>query len=310
MVQTVRGPIEENELGYCQLHEHLIVRPGPATQMHPALLIDDEAKSAEELLRYYRVGGRSVLDAQPGGAGRDVHALKRLSEETSVNIIAVTGFHMPMFYPQGHWIFTQSKEQLRDRFYLELAWGTRDECSEYAQPIRAGAVKAAIGAEGPVGRTGERLWAAAAAAADAYVPLVMHTECGIGAVEAIKICVSAGMKPEKIVTCHVDRQATDYAIHEEIARTGVYLDYDTIARYKYHDDESEVQLILHMIKKGYTKQLLLAMDTTAQRLLSYGADVGLDFIIQTFLPALVRSGMPEALIQTIMTDNPARVFSG
>ena len=309
MIQTVCGQMDAKDLGYCQMHEHLIVREGPATQKFPALLIDDEAKSAQELARYFEAGGRSILDAQPGGAGRDAHALKRISETSQVNIISVTGFHLPMFYRSGHWIFTEPKEQLRDRFYLELTWGINDAGSEMLTPIRAGAVKAAIGEDGPVGRAGECLWAAAAAASDANVPLIVHTERGIGAVDAIKICASAGLKPEKVIVCHVDRQATDTRIHEEIARTGVYLDYDTIARYKYHDDASEVQLILHMIEKGYAERLLLAMDTTVQRLTSYGADVGLDFILRSFLPALRDAGVTENLIQTITVDNPARVFA-
>ena len=68
-------------------------------------------------------------------------------------------------------------------------------------------------------------------------------------------------------------QAADFGPHDAIAATGVYLDYDTIGRFKYHSDEEEVALLRHMCERGYTQRLLLSLDTTAQRMAAYGGDV-------------------------------------
>lgn len=306
-IMTVLGPISKEELGYCQMHEHIFVLPTPNSLKYPALEISDEEKSLQELIAYREAGGSAMLDAQPMEAGRDIAALKRLSQKSGVHIIATTGYHLPAFYEADHWIRTENAEQLYERFYAELSCGVKCEDGETVFP---GAVKSAIGAEGAVGQAEVCLRAAARAAAKADVPLIMHTEKGMGAVDAVRICVEEGMKSERIAVCHVDRQAADFAPHEAIAATGVYMEYDTIARYKYHDDESERQLIAHMIEKGYEDRLLISLDTTAARLKSYGDPEapGLDFLIRDFIPSLREAGLSEDTIANITVNNPANIF--
>ena len=194
-------------------------------------------------------------------------------------------------------------EALRDRFLEELQSGGAEG------GVLAGAVKAAIGNNGAEGRLEVCLRAAAGAAARAEVPLILHTEKGIGAAEAVHICEEEGLAPERVAVCHVDRQADDWAPHEEIARTGAFMEYDTIARYKYHDDESEIRLILHMLELGYADKLLLSLDTTAARLISYAPEApGLDFILRAFLPALSKAGVSAETLENITHRNPLRVF--
>ena len=137
-----------------------------------------------------------------------------------------------------------------------------------AQPtaFRAGLVKAAIPAEGAEGRYAVLLRAAARAAVRCGVPLMLHTERGENTLPALELCFRAGLTPERLIVCHVDRQAADFGPHDAIAATGVYLDYDTIGRFKYHSDEEEVALLRHMCERGYTQRLLLSLDTTAQRM--------------------------------------------
>lgn len=306
MVETVTGRISAGELGFCQPHEHLFVRRTPASEANPALRIDDEALSARELEAWRAAGGDTLIDCQPGGAGRDIHALRRLSEKTGARIVAVTGYHMPIFYPAGHWVFTEPVERLQERFLRELIEGATDDENE--PPVRPGAVKAAIGKDGPVGRFAACLRAAAGAAARAGVPLILHTEYGAGAVQAVAVCEAEGLDPARIAVCHVDRQATERTIHEEVVRTGAYLEYDTIARYKYHDDESEVRLIKHMLSLGYGDRLLMSLDTTAARLASYGGAPGLSFILRDFIPMLKGAGVSDAGIAAITSENPRRLF--
>lgn len=302
-IMTVLGAIDSSALGHCQMHEHIFVHATPASEKAPALKIDDENLSLRELKSYRAAGGAAILDAQPLAAGRDASVLAKLSKNSGVHIITTTGYHLPNFYPADHWVHTGSFETLRDRFLKELLEG----CEE-VKDVRPGAVKAAISNDGPSGRFETLLRAAASAAARANVPLIMHTEKGAGAVEAVKLCEGEGMNPARIAVCHADRQADDYKPHDEIAATGVFMEYDTIARYKYHDDESERRLILHMMEKGFADRLLISLDTTAARLRSYGSDIGLDFILKNFIPSLFEDGLTRAEIENITRNNPVRIF--
>lgn len=306
MVQTVLGGIPVSEIRHCQPHEHIIVRPGPATEENPSLLIDDEAKSLAELLAYKQAGGRSIIDCQPGGAGRDAGTLRRLSEKSGVHIVTVTGYHLPFFYPQNDFVFTADKQALSEHFLAELTQGIANH--DCQPPLLAGAVKAAIGGEGATGRFSVLLRAAAKAAAEAHVPLILHTERGIGAVEAVRLCEGVGLASEKILVCHADRQADDYSIHESIAATGAMLEYDTIGRLKYHSDDSEGRLIAYMLDRGYREQLLLSLDTTRDRLRSYGGTPGLCYLLESFLPLLRGFGLSQEDVEILTIANPARIF--
>ena len=177
-INTVTGPMESSALGFCQPHEHVFTAATPASEAYPALRIDDEARSAAELSDYRACGGQSVVDCQPPGAGGDPFALRRISASSGVRVISVTGYHMPMFYPRDHWIFADDAGALRERFLKDLLEGAAAPGEDGR--IRSGAVKAAIGREGPAGRFETCLRAAAGAAAEAGVPLILHTEAGAG----------------------------------------------------------------------------------------------------------------------------------
>lgn len=303
-LHTAGGSISVDALGHFQMHEHLFVAAGPGTDRFPALLADDVEKSAAEVKRFVELGGGGFLDAQPVDAGRNAAMLRRISLESGASIITVTGYHLPHFYPAEHWIHSEDEAALYARFHDELQNGCI-ECRE----VKPGAVKAALGKEGLDTRAQVKLRAAARAAADAGVPIVIHTEKGVGGVEAVALCKEAGLPLNRILICHVDRQAEDFAPHDAIAATGAMLEYDTIGRFKYHDDASEIRLIRHMIDGGHLSQLLLSLDTTNQRLSTYGGEIGLDYILTSFLPALRSAGFTEEEICTITHENPRRVFA-
>ena len=97
-------------------------------------------------------------------------------------------------------------------------------------------------------------------------------------------------------------------IAKTLCAEGAYLEYDTIGRFKYHSDEEEIRRIEEILDAGWVKRLLLSLDTTNRRMLSYGGDIGLNYLLQTFLPAMHRSGISEAVLERIMCKNPKEVF--
>lgn len=312
MVQCVAAILTPDNLGHCQIHEHIWVHPTPMSQKNPALAICDYSRSLEELRSYRAAGGNTLVDAQPIGAGRDGEMLRSLSRESGVNIIACTGFHLLGFYPDNSWLHSLDEEELYRLYLSELTEGMfRDRADGTLRPeertdIRAGMVKAAIPVQGATGRYETLLRAAARAAAEGGVPLMLHTEAGSQAVHAVRLCMDAGMNPGKIVVCHVDRRLDNLPIHQALAEMGVYLDYDTVGRFKYHDDAGEVALLAQMAP--WQEQILLSLDTTAARLTSYGGQIGLCYLLHTFLPQLRTAGIPEPTIRSFCERNCQHLF--
>ena len=313
-IQTVCGPAAAETLGHSQIHEHIFVRHTPMADKNPALELDDFDRPLAELNSCRQAGGTFLADAQPVAAGRDALALERLGRESGVLVTASTGYHLLGFYSETCWVHSLEEEDLYRLYRSELEegmlpWSTDPtRRPEEVTPVKAGLVKAAIPAEGATGRYETLLRAAARVAAACGVPLMLHTEKGAHAPEAVKLCFQMGVPPEKLVVCHVDRQAVDFAPHEAVAKLGVYLDYDTIGRFKYHSDREEVALIRHMTDKGWGERLLLALDTTAQRLASYGGEIGLCYVLNTFLPMLTDAGFTPEELKAFTCGNCRCVF--
>ena len=313
VITTVTGDIGPGELGFCQSHEHLWITGFPGT-VNPDLRIDDAEKSRAELERYRLAGGNALVDAQPAGCGRDALVLKTLSEQTAVRIIASTGFHKMIYYPGGHRIYRTGADGLTRIFLEELSQGmyaggeAPDAFPGPRTSCRAGQIKAALDA-GPFNPQYEKCFSAAAEAAkESGVPLMVHIEKGSDPLALADFLVKQGLAPDRLIFCHLDRAVADRAVHRELCRRGMYLEYDTIGRPKYHDDECEAGIILDMIRSGYAGQILLSLDSTGARLSSYGGSPGLDHILTRFIPLLRCRGVPETQIRAFFRENPARAF--
>lgn len=313
IIETVTGQIDDRRAGHCQPHEHVYITQTPALLSNPELRLNNLAASIKELELYKRAGGDTLVDANPLAAGRDALALKTASEVSGVQIIACTGYHIPVFYSKDHWIWDAPEEKLEDIFEKELTDGMfLGGCygwPNYQTDIKAGLVKAMLTQEGVSGRTRVLLRAAGRAAARTGTSLMLHTEYGKGALEAIQLLAEQGLAPERILICHVDRQVEDFTIHEQIARTGVFMEYDTITLFEFHDNESEIRMLRYMADRGFLDQILISTDPTADRLKSYGGRYGMEYILGTFIPRLRECGFTEEEIYRITRENPVRALS-
>jgi phosphotriesterase-related protein len=310
VIQTVLGDLPPGSLGFCQSHEHLWISRGYSSEINPALRIDDPEKSGAELRRYREAGGGAVVDAQPPGCGRDAETLRKISFASGVKIIASTGFHRLLYYPKDHWIYRYGAGELEAFFERELREGMYIDCDteppKKTSAVRAGQIKTALEAE--FSPPHERLFASAAKAArKTGMPVMVHVERDSDPVALAGFLEKQCLSPDRCIFCHLDRAAPDTETHRELARRGAYLEYDTIARYKYHDDEKELEIIRAMTEAGFEKQILCSLDLTRERLASYGGSPGLDYILKTFIPMLIERGL-ERETSLFFYENPARAF--
>ncbi len=313
-IMTVTGWQKPQALGFCHCHEHLMLSKGTSFARNPVLCMEDLEKSTEEVRRFLAQGGKTILEAQPGGCNRMEGALYQIAKATGANIVASTGFHKLIFYPENHWIRTISEEDFTRFLVHELSEGMyTDIDTEFhtdTVPYRAGILKTALDTEGltPVYR---RLFTAAARAAkETDVPLMVHIEQGSDPGALLDFLLEQGVSPKRLIFCHMDRSVEEPSYYTKILDKKVMLEFDTIGRFKYHGDEEEVELFVDLIRRGYEDQLLFSLDTTAARLKTYTPDgVGLDYILTTFVPALRAAGVTDAQICKISHDNCVRVFT-
>ena len=311
--QTVLGTIGREELGHCQPHEHIYIVGTIDQERCPLICMNNLPLSANELKLYAAKGGNTVVDANPLATGRDALALQDISRLSGVNVIATTGYHIPKFYPESHWIWTESEEALEDLFASGIQEGMFlggfYEKPEYRTNIRAGLVKAMITRDGMQDEWNRRcLRAAGRAAKKTGASIMVHTE-GKDELEMSDLLAGKiGLDTGSILVCHVDRQVEDLERHEKIAATGVFMEYDTITLFQFHNNADEIRMLRHMMDKGYTDQILISTDPETDRMKSYGSKVGIDYILEHFIPLLRQSGFTEEEITAVTRTNPAQAL--
>lgn len=313
-IVTVTGNITADKIGFCQFHEHLLVSRGKSYEINPDIYMDEVEKSAAETVLFKKVGGSTIIDAQPGGCNRMADGLEEISRKTGVNIICSTGFHKLMFYPEGHWIFDMPEAELAEFFTRELTVGVSNQCDTglpgKSQSQRAGIIKCALDRENLTPRYKELFRAAAKAAIATERTMMVHIEKDSDPVQLLDFLFSLGMKPEHLVFCHLDRAIADINIHKAIAKQGVFLEFDTIGRFKYHSDEYEIELMKELIREGYEDNLLFSLDTTRARMKSYCLEaVGLDYILNVFVNKMKKAGIMESQIRKMSNLNCIRVLT-
>lgn len=308
MIRTVLGDIPGDALGHAQCHEHLFIEKGVSFSVNPALCMDDSARSNAELLAYKKSGGRAILDAQPVYCGRMAGALADASSRSGVHIIATTGFHKTLFYEPESPIYQQNEQQLADTFISDVREGMLDVNGTRIN-ARAGVIKAALDERGMSPVYEKLLSAVIAAANETSAPVLIHTDPNTDVLGLVRLFLDAGVYADRIIICHLCRSKYDFSYHKEVLSTGAFLCYDSVNRLKYISHEQLIALILEMLSCGYEDQLLLSLDTTRERLKAYGGYMGLDYLLNTFIPMLRESGVPERAIASMTTKNAAQALS-
>lgn len=313
-IVTVTGKITADQIGFCQFHEHLLVSKGKSYEINPDIYMDEVEKSAAEAAIFKKAGGRTIIDAQPGGCNRMAAGLAEISKKTGVNIICSTGFHKLMFYPEGHWIFDMPEADLAGFFARELTIGVSDQCDTKlpgkSKSQRAGIIKCALDRENLTPRYEKLFRAAAKAAIATERTMMVHIEKGSDPLLLLDFLLSLGMNPKHLVFCHLDRAVADLEIHKAVAERGVFLEFDTIGRFKYHSDEYEIELMKDLIRAGYGDRLLFSLDTTRARLKAYCPEaVGLDYILNVFIGKMKEAGITDSQIEKISNQNCIRALA-
>jgi phosphotriesterase-related protein len=305
---TVTGPVRPEGLGITDGHTHTWIEPVPGTQ--PGLpVLDDQPAIVAELIEFHESGGGSLVDCQPGGCGRNGRVMRELSQASGVRIVGCTGFHLRRYYPADAWIYqpTTGLDDAKDYFAEEITVAMH-EAKHSVRPVRAGFIK--IACEEDINRVPAHLIEAAAQAGiETGVAIEVHTEKGADAEKIVHRFERHGLSLIRLVLCHMDKRP-DFALHAELARAGVTLEYDTFYRAKYQPEQNVWPLLEQMVAAGLAKQVIIATDMAeAAMWRRLGGEPGQKAFTGQILPRLQTLGFEPETIQHLMGKNIAGLLA-
>jgi phosphotriesterase-related protein len=334
---TVTGPISVDEMGITLPHEHVLLDmdwPGlwPDVSDRPDLvwepfsitnlgairrnymavrdnaILDDVIEMGEELAAFGAAGGGTLAEMTTLGLAPDPAGLAEVSRLSGVRIIAGTGFYTEETLTADEAALDAgSMHALMVRDLTEGFPGTG---------VKAGVI-GEIALSHPMTEVEARaLRAAARAHRDTGAAVCVH---GIS-MDAIEILKEEGADLSRVVACHQDGTTPERA--RPMADLGIYIEFDCFGHEFYCDngaydgdwpwyfssDTERVAGLTKMVDAGYVDQLLISQDICVKmQLKRYGA-YGYAHLLENVRPMLLRSGVTDDQIQTMMVRNPARLF--
>jgi phosphotriesterase-related protein len=287
--------------GAIDAHGHLWIDPVVNAADGAAPVLADEEQIVHELASFRAAGGAVVVDCQPSGCGRDLARLASISAATGVDVVASTGFHLPRYYPPGAWPWSARHEQVVKRFVDELVRGVPVEGRGV---VRAGVVKAAY--TGSRSDEAARLLACACeASARTRAALVVHTERGAGVEQLADLLAEHGVRPHRVVLCHVDKRS-ERGLHEELAEAGFLLEYDTFLREQYAPGRNVWPLLEHLLGSGHGSSVACGLDLADASLWRFGgAPVGMVGLLTVVKPRLAALGASATEVDLLLRGNIA-----
>ena len=310
--RTVLGDVPAEDLGIVYAHEHLIIHGGRPIEYQPDFDLADVDKAVAELAPAQALGLRTVVDAMPCDAGRDVLMLAAIARRSGVHVIAPSGLHHQRYYHDRHWSVRLAAEEIADLFVADITDGI-DEL-DYNGPIvkrtphKAGVMKIAGSSGGLTGRDETIFAAAAMAQHQTGCPILTHCEGGTGALAQVKLLTGHGSDPAHIVLSHVDK-IVDRSYMRDIAATGARVEYDQAFRWG-DEPNGTLQLLEWAAEDGLLGHITLGLDAARQGYWTqYGGAPGWTYLLGELADLMREHGLGDTEQHILFVEAPRGAFT-
>jgi phosphotriesterase-related protein len=326
IVQTVLGPVDTADLGPTLVHEHVYLT-FPGAHLDPA---DDFDKSrcietaVERLQQTAGHGIKTWVDPCPIDLGRDPELLAEVSRRSGVQIVCTTGFYHEEIGVPHYWRL-RSVGEIHEFYMHEITNGIG------ATGIKPGAIKIATG--DPVTELEKKVVRAAGRAAkDSGLTVISHCENSTGWDAQQDVLADEGVDLGRCLIGHQD-QADEVGQLVKIAERGSFAGVDRVGYEVLASEDDRVGLVKGMLDAGHQDRLCLSQDhMCCMRAVKFPFAIpeGMeemavqlepwvreqmygrphDYLFTDFWPKLEAAGVARATFDSILVDNPRKLFGG
>ena len=142
---------------------------------------------------------------------------------------------------------------------------------------------------------------------------VPHESCPSCAIDQIDIYESQGVDMTHLCIGHLStiKRSDDpgWATHQEIARRGAFLGFDTVGHRmssSFIPEREKVDMVLNALEAGLEDHILLSSDFANSTQIKANWGNGFSTVLVQFVPKLRYFGVPEDTIHKILVDNSRR----
>ena len=317
-IPTFTGDIGPEELGTTLIHEHVFVGHQELDLNFPHPEWDEEQavdQAVAGFQRLYALGVRTVVDLTVPGLGRDAARVQRVAARSPVHLVASTGYYtaggLPHYFrthrPGGPVDVPEPLEELFLRDIREGIAGTG---------VRAGMLKVYSDADGMTPDATRVFAAAAAAHLQTGVPITTHSDSASrGGLAQQELLRRLGVPLDRVVIGHAG-DSVDLGYLMALADAGSTLGFDRFGMEHTASDEQRILTLCALLDRGYADRIVVSHDAAFFSRItppSWRARVAphwhMENLHTRILPQLEASGVPGAVLETLLIDNPRRLLS-
>lgn len=316
-VETARGSVGVDDLGQVLMHEHVFVLSPEFHLNWPQIVGFDEPREVDaavaRLEELAEAGVGTIVDLTVVGLGRDIRLLSLVAERSPVNIVVATGYYT--FNDLHHFVELRSRMAGREEADVLADWFVGDATEGIAGTgIKAGILKCATDHPGVTAGVEATLRAVARAHARTGLPISTHTSAAHHrGLEQQDVFEAEGVDLDRVIIGH-SGDTTDLDYLQRLLDRGSYLGMDRFGLYGMCSKEDRVRTVASLCERGYAERMVLSHDAScANDWFPPGRPAGewhYCHISRDVLPALRAAGVSDADIDTMLVQNPSRIFAG
>ncbi|HEX7472761.1 MAG TPA: hypothetical protein VF323_06745 [Candidatus Limnocylindrales bacterium] len=307
-VQTVRGPVAPETIGFTLPHEHTAIALWHVRDRwdYWELTPDDDVIEAE-LGLYRAAGGTCLTDLTLPGVGRDPTRLVKLAERTGLHVVMGCGWYRDAYYPPEARIDRRTVDDLADELVREWTDGVGET------GIRPGII-GEIGTDKPwLSPAEERVHRAVARAARRTgLAITTHAVLSDVGLAQLRVFEEEGVDPARVVIGHADSYP-HLEHYLEIVGRGASVEFDFLGMsftpMERKGEERIAGYVLELVARGHGDRVLLSQDVCHNSQLKHYDGNGYVHLQESFLPRLRAAGLSEADVTRLTVTNPVRILT-
>jgi len=318
IVQTVRGPVDCDQIGVTLMHEHIFVLSPEIIQNYPEVWGEEDQRVQDAVMRLnelYSRGVRTVVDLTVVGLGRYVPRIECVAKQTKINIIVATGLYtycdLPFYFHfRGPGTPFGGPEVMVDMFVRDIREGIA------GTNAKAGILKCCTDQPGLTKDVERTLRAVAQAHRATGVPISTHTHArSKRGLDQQRVFREEGVDLERVVIGH-SGDTDDLNYLEELIGSGSYIGMDRFGIDTILPFEERVRTVARMCERGHAGKMVLSHDAACYNdwlpepeLPKFLPRWHYLHIHNDVIPALKQAGVADEQIETMLVENPRKIFA-
>jgi phosphotriesterase-related protein len=312
-VQTVQGPIADEELGVVLAHEHVRFRDEAVAAEWPDRYDEqaelDAALAAVEAAKSR--GVQTIVDPTAMFGGRDVRFMERVADQTGVHIVACTGIYSYDYLP--HYFENRDVDVMAEHFVADLQSGVQ------GTTIRAAFLKCAADAPGVTEHVEKIHRAVARASVQTGAPIMAHSMPAVATgPRQVEIFEQEGVDLARVQIAHCG-DTDDVGYIEQLIDRGVYVGLDRYGLEMFLPIGKRNATAAELLRRGHAERLMVSQDycatidwfpVEAEAVFeSQGAirNWSMTLVFDEVVPTLREQGvLDEQTFNTVFVENPRR----